>query len=263
MAENEVIYIAINPPFDPDDLLVKNIAGIIGKSAYDTRLAIAGEIPRIIARFDDTQLAGEAAGRLRELGLETMIVRESALRQPEPPFSASTLEFKNNGVIFRNDKGDEENIETGDVSLIIKGKLQTSTAVETTQSKKKINLAGTLLTGGIPIYRKVEEKTTSQIIQDEYFIRLYTRTAPESCIEIRQQNMNYSFFENKMSASSLANFDNLSRTLAELFPEAIFDERLTKSYMSSIYSNRIDDNIEVKCRLIYMFSRLKSNPFDL
>ena len=263
MAENEVIYIAINPPSDPDDLLVKNIAGIIGKSVYDARLAIAGEIPKIITHFDNIQLTEEAAGRLRELGLETMILRESDLRQPEPPFSASTLEFKNNGVIFRNDKGDEENIGTGDVSLIIKARRQTSAAIETAQSKKKINLAGTLLTGGIPIYRKVEEKTTSQIVHDEYFIRLYTRTAPESCIEIRQQNMNYSFFENKMAASSLANFDNLSRTLAELFPEAIFDERLTKSYMSGIHSNRIDDNIEVKCRLIYLFSRLKFNPFDL
>lgn len=254
MADNEVIYVALNPPPDPDDLLIRNIAGIIGKSAYDTRLAISGEIPRIVAHFDNIQLAEKVTGELKDIGLEIMILREPELRQPEPPFPAHTLEFKDNGIIFRNNQGEGENIETDDVFLIIKGKLQTSAAVETTQSKKKINVAGTLLTGGIPIYRKVEEKTTSQIVQDEYFIRLYTRTALENCIEIRQKNMNYSFFENKMSASSLANFDNLFLMLKEFFSKAAFDERLIKSYMSGIHSNRIDDDIEVKCRLIYLFN---------
>jgi hypothetical protein len=256
MADNEVIYIAMNPPPDQDDLLVKNIAGIIGKSVYDTRLAIAGEIPRIIAHFDNMPFAEEIAVRLRDLGLETMMLREPELRQPKPPFYANLLEFKNDGVIFRNNQGNEINIKTNDVSLIIKGKLQTSAAIETTQSKKKINIAGTLLTGGIPIYRRVDEKSTSQIVQDEYFIRLFTRTAPESCIEIRQKTMNYSFFEKKMAASSLANFDNLSPMLKELFTKAVFDERLIKSYMPSIHSNRIDDYIEVKCRLIYLFNSI-------
>jgi hypothetical protein len=254
MLESEAIYIAINPLSDPDDLLVRNIAEIIGKSVYDTRMTISREIPRIIARFDNIQSAETTEGKLRELGLETIIIREPELRQPEAPFPAYTAEFKKNGISFFNNKGDSKNIETDDISLIIKGKLQTAAAVETTQSKKKINIAGTMLTGGIPVYRKVDEKTTSQIVLEEYFIRLYTRTLLESCIEIRQKNMNYAFLGNRMAASSLANFDNLSRILKELFPKAIFDERLTKSYIKSIYSNRIDDDVEVKCRLIYLFS---------
>ena len=126
--------------------------------------------------------------------------------------------------------------------------------IETKQSKRKINIAGTLLTGGIPMWSNVEEKTTRQSVQDEYFIRLYNRTSAGNYIEILQQNMNYSFLGAKMAASSLANFDNLTRMLREVFSKAIFDEKMVKQYTVSAYSNRIDDDIEIKCRLIYMFS---------
>jgi hypothetical protein len=48
MAEVEIVYVAVIPQDNPDIDLVKAVAGIIGKDAYQTRLLLAGSIPRIV-----------------------------------------------------------------------------------------------------------------------------------------------------------------------------------------------------------------------
>jgi hypothetical protein len=253
MPDNEVIYIAIAPPADPDDNLVRDIADILDKPPYDTRLLIAGEIPRIIARYDNMQIIEPVINKLNDLGLEIIAVRDSELLQPSVGFTVRTMQFMGKKVIFKDNDGNEKIIEVNDIFLMIKGRIQTSVKVNTTQSMIKFNVAGTLLSGGIPMWRKVDKKTTRQSVQDEYFIRLYNRTSANDYIEILQQNMHYSFLEAKMAASSMANFDNLTRMLREVFSKAGFDEKMVKQYTVSTYSNRIDDDIEIKCRLIYMF----------
>ena len=48
----------------------------------------------------------------------------------------------------------------------------------------ELNLPATLLTGGMPIRRKVEEKTREKSIQNEFFVRLYHRQSLEPDVEI-------------------------------------------------------------------------------
>ena len=139
MSDNEELYIAIIPPDDADDMLIKNIAGIIGKPLYDTRLSIAGGLPRIIARFDDIQSTETANKRLRDLGLETMVLREPELKQSESFFPVYTIQFTDEGIIFLNNEGNEKKIKTDDVFLIIKGRRANSYGIgnHTIQEKNK------------------------------------------------------------------------------------------------------------------------------
>jgi hypothetical protein len=41
--------------------------------------------------------------------------------------------------------------------------------------------------------------------------------------------------------------------LREVFPQAIFDDRLVKPSVVSAYSSRFGEDIEIKCKLIYLF----------
>ena len=50
MAEVEIVYVAVIPQDNLTVNLVKAVAGVIGKDAYQTRLLLAGSIPRIVAR---------------------------------------------------------------------------------------------------------------------------------------------------------------------------------------------------------------------
>ncbi|MBM3142898.1 MAG: hypothetical protein FJ005_07625 [Chloroflexi bacterium] len=69
MADYEVIHVAVAPPATLDANLVKSVAAVINKSPYDTRLLLAGEIPKIIAHYNSIQIAESGIQNLRDLGL--------------------------------------------------------------------------------------------------------------------------------------------------------------------------------------------------
>ena len=46
MARSGIVYVAISPPVKLEGNLIKKVAAIIDKDLYETRLRLAGEIPR-------------------------------------------------------------------------------------------------------------------------------------------------------------------------------------------------------------------------
>ena len=258
MANYEVVHIAIAPPAILDENLVRSVAAIINKHPYDTRLLLAGEIPRIIAHCDSMQIAESIIQKLKDLGLVAIACRDLELRQSPQSFKAQTLEFRENGVLFRDSGGREKIMGEDNVFLILEGRVKTSEEVETTKSKTKFSLTTTLLTGGFPVWRKVNEKTTTRSIQTQYFVRLYDRKSSDPGIELLQNNMNYSFLGANIAISSPTNFTAVVTKLRDAFPQAIFDSRLTKPFLVTTSSNRVWENTEVNCKLIYLFHLVTS-----
>ena len=123
-------------------------------------------------------MAESVVHNLRDLGLVAIACRDSELRQSPQGFKVQTLEFREKEVLFRDSAGHERRIGEDNIFLILEGRIQTSVEVETTKSKTKFSLTRTLLTGGIPMWRKVDEKTMARSIQDEY--------SPGSMIENHQ-----------------------------------------------------------------------------
>jgi hypothetical protein len=259
MADYEVMHIAVAPPANLDANLLRSVATVINKSPYDTRLLLAGEIPKIITHYSSIQMAGSIIKNLRDLGLVALACRDSELRRSAPSFKAQTLEFREKEVLFRDSAGREKRIGKNSVFLILEGRVQTSVEVETTKPKIKFSLTRTLLTGGIPMWRKVDEKTTARSIQAEYFVRLYERESPEPSMELLQQHVNYSFLREKIAVSSFTNFRTTVLKLREVFPQAIFDNRLVKPFVVTEYSSRPWEDIEINCKLIYLFHLVTSS----
>jgi hypothetical protein len=258
MADYEVMHIAVAPPANLDANLVRSVATVINKSPYDTRLLLGGKIPKIIAHYEGMQIAESSIRNLRDLGLTAIACKDSELRQHPQGFKAQTLEFGEKEVLFRDRAGHEKRIAENNVFLILVGGLETSVEVETTKTKIKFSLTRTLLTGGIPIWRRVDEKTTAQSIQAEYFARLYERKSPEQGVDILQHNMNYSFLGTKVAASSFTNFSTVVQRLREMFPQAIFDDRLAKPSVLTTSSGKVWQDIETNCKLIYLFHTVTS-----
>jgi hypothetical protein len=258
MAEHEVIHIAVAPPSNLDANLVRNVATVINKSPSHTRLLLAGEVPRVIAHCDSIQIAESVIQNLRGLGLVVIACRDSELRQFPQTFKAQTLEFGGEEVLFRDSAGREKRVVENNVFLILVGRMETSVKVETTKTKTKFSLTKTLLMGGIPIWQRVDEKTTVQSTQAEYFARLYERKSPDPSVEILQQHMNYSFLGAKVAASSFTNFGTVVRRLREVFPQAIFDNRLAKPSVLTTSSGQVWQDVEIDCKLIYLFHAVTS-----
>jgi hypothetical protein len=251
MADFDVVPIAVAPPAHPDEKLVSDVAAVIGKSLSHTRLLLAGELPRIIAHADSLPAAEAKVRKLHELGLTALALSEAELRRLPKIFEAQTLEFSQKAVTFRDSAGGEKGLATDDVFLILTGRVESSTETKTTRSRLKFSWGGTLVTGGIPVFRRVKETTTEKSSQTEEFARLYSRKSAEPGIGLRQHQLNYSFLGAERAASATINFSTLVRRLRQAFPEAIFDDRLTKPL--AITSGQ---DVELSCCLIYLFQTM-------
>jgi len=259
MAGYEVVHVAIAPPDRLEANLIKKVAAIVGKDLYGTRLLLAGKIPKIIAHYDTVQIAELTAQSLRELGLVAIVCKASELRKPSQRYRAHTLKFEERAVLFWDKSGQARRMETRNAFLIINGRMQTYTETEVTSTKMKFSLPGTVLTGGIPIWRKVKEKARDKSLQTECFVRLYDRSSPEPSVEILQYDLDYSFLGAKMASSSLANFSTIVTKIRDTFPQAVFDDRLIEPFGVDIPSTTPRDNIEINCKLIYLYHQAMSD----
>ena len=253
MTDDEIIHIAVAPPANLDANLARSVATVINKSPFQTRLLLAGELPQIIAHYGSMQVAESIIRHLRDLGLVAIACRDSELRRFPQTFKAQTLEFREKEVLFRDSAGREKKITENNISLILVGKIETAVEVETTKQKTKFSLSKTLLMGGIPVWQRVDEKTTTHSTQVECFARLYERKSPNPSVDILQHYMNYSFLGAKIAASSFTNFGTVVLKLREAFPRAIFDNKLAKPSALTTSSSRVWKDIEINCKLIYLF----------
>jgi hypothetical protein len=259
MTDYEVIHIVVAPPANLDTNLVRSVATAIKKDPFQTRLLLAGEVPKVIAHYDNIQIAESIIQNLRNLGLVVIACRDSELRQFPQTFKAQTLEFREKEVLFRDSASREKRIAENNIFLVLVGRIETSVEVETTKQQTKFSLTKTLVMGGIPIWERVDEKTTTHSTQAECFARLYERKSPDPSVDILQHHMNYSFLGAKVAASSFTNFGTVILGLREVFPQAIFDNRLAKPSVLTTSSSRVWEDIEINCKLIYLFHVVTSS----
>jgi len=258
MAGYEVVHVAVAASSVPEPDIIKKAAVIVNKDPYQMRLLLSGGLPRLIAHYPSLQEAESIARNLIELGLSALVCKNSELRKPSKVFTAQTMEFLEGEVIFRDKGGQTKRIISTDVFLILKGNLQISEEEEVTETKSKINWGATLLTGGIPIYHNVKEKVSSATVREEPIVRLYSQESSEPALQMSQHGMAYSFLGARIAPSSAANFNTVVAKLQEWFPRAIFDDRLAKSSRSDASSAKVSDDLELNCKLLYLYHKTKS-----
>jgi hypothetical protein len=260
MAGHEIVHVAIAPPHTLEANLIKEVAAIVDKDLYGTRLLLSGKIPRIIAHYDTMQMAELTAQGLKALGLVTIVCKDSELRKPPTQrYRAHILKFEERAVQFWDKSGQARRMDSRKAFLIINGRMQNYAETESTSTRMKINWPATLLTGGIPIWRKVREETKDKSVQNECFLRLYDRMSPEPGVEILQYDLDYSFLGAEMASTSFANFSTIITKIRDTFPQAVFDDRLTEPCGVDIPFTTPSDNIEINCKLIYLYHQAMSS----
>jgi hypothetical protein len=260
MDSSDIIHVAVLPPDAAEAECVRKAASIIDKDIYGTRLLLTGKIPKVVAQYSTLQEADSTVQRLRGLGLTVITCADGELRQPSHSFRTHTLNIGNNEITFRDKSGKSTRIEATEAFLILAGKVETRQDTEVKETKTKLNLPATLLTGGIPIRRRVVEKNTVTSIQTECFLRVYDKKSANSSIEVRQYEFDYGCLGIKIAPTSLANFSTLVKRIREAFPQAIFDDRLTGNYGTGLPSSAAWGKVDILCKLIYLFHQLSHNP---
>lgn len=247
-----MVYIAIAPPRTLDEALLKRAAFLVNKEISDMRLLLAGEIPRTIAAHPNTETADSIAQCLRDAGLVAFVCSDSELRNRSAGFVAHTVSRGEREVIFCDRQGREVRIEASEAFLIMRGRMQVAIQEKTSTTKMKLNVAATVLTGGLPIMRRVTQKTTKESFQAEDFVRIFDRRSSSPRVEMSQNHVDYAFLGAELTPSAPANFKILVTKLREWFPLAIFDERLVRRFGTDVATAGPGEAVEINCKLIYL-----------
>jgi hypothetical protein len=244
------------------DELTQKAAAVLGSDLYRARALLASKIPRIISQMTDPQSIESLINQIKTLGLVSFSVKDLDLQQPMRLFKANTLEFADNNIVYKDKKDQLFTFEKNQAFLILKGNLKTNSEKEIVTSVKKLNVTATLLTGGFPISRTKHEKSKVITTQNEVFLRIFARNSMDFCIEIRQYSFNYSCLGSKMAPSSMLNINLIAGRIKDFLPDAIFNDILSESAVINTYSPGPRENIDVDCKLFYLYYNLPNMQYN-
>jgi len=247
-----MIHVAVAPPKPLSADLLRRVASLVGKEIVDMRRLIAGEIPRIIASYPDPATADSVVQGLREAGLTAFLCPDSELQNRPAGFRAHTARSGEREVIFGDRGGREIRVETGDAFLIIRGRMRSAGQEKASTTRMKLNVPATVLTGGIPIMRRVTEKTAAESFRAEDFLKIYDRKSSDPRVEMFQNRIDYAFLGPELTPSTPVNFSIFVSRLREWFPLAIFDERLTRRFGTDVPAAGPAEELEINSKLIYL-----------
>lgn len=261
MAETEVFYLALAPPSSLDPALTEKVAALTGRDVFGTRIILNSKIPRIVGRYGSLDEAEAVAGELRPLGLLAVVCRQAELRHPSPTrFRAHTMKAGEDRITFWDRQGQSRVVEAGGVLLVLRGTARTPVRTESAKTKTQLNLAATVVTGGIPVVRRVVEKSTGESLKMEDFVRAFDGTSAEPAVEVFQNDFDYSCLGEKKGFSSQENINTVAGEFRRVFAGAVFDSRLTAHFKADVPFATPEEEMEINGKLIYLCLRAGKGP---
>jgi hypothetical protein len=261
MTEDEIYHIAVMPPTETTPDVINRVAEVVSQPDYQLRMMLAGRLPKIIGHYRDASMANVAVHSLEELKLVVFVVTESELRRPvSPGLIARSIKIESDRAVFTSRDGRIELLNNHDASLILTGRrtrLVGEVPIET--SKMKVNVPGTLLTGGVPIMKRVASKTQEPQKMTEQFIRLYRKESDIPVVEIRQFDFDYSFLGEKMSLTATGNIASTVLVLRQVFNSAHLDDSMVSGFVAEPHKLSGIDPVEQNCLLLARYYRVLAN----
>jgi len=256
MIPRNIFHVAINPPGSIGAELVNQVSFILGKDPFDVRMLLSGKLPKIAAHFDSEEKAKSIASSLSACGISAFTVNDRELRPDDQPVAklvAHSLKIGDGEIIFISRSGAETIVRRGELFLIIRGKVSIPEVFKETRTSMKFNLPATIMTGGLPVWRKSKETVENTSFYNESFMRLYGHNSTGPLVEILESNFDFGFLADQISPSASKNFDLMVKELKRVFAAAFFDSRLAECTPVIQLSE-----IETACKLIYLSYRASS-----
>jgi len=205
--------------------LVQSLAASLGIMPYEMRQRMIGGGPAVVAVFADQQQARTLAAKLSRSGVATMIIDTDGLRRADGRFVVRRFELKEQLLSVEAGDGNRVEISYGNIDLILFGTRILGQSETITVTERKFSLGKTILSGGIPLTKKVERQEEVTTVERENILCLYAGERPP--VVFSQGSMSYDGLGEAMKLTREMNFSFLKSELRRLCPGAGFDDRLS------------------------------------
>ena len=258
MIANEIVHVLVAPPSNLEPRLVTEAARILQKDPYVTRLLLSGKIPKLIGRYQNIEEAEQITKCLKTLGIVAVALKDSELTEsPLTRFRAHALKLGDKEVTFFDKAGKQVKLESEDMFLILKGKLPLSNEKDVTITSLKFNLTATIMTGGLPVFRKVKETIKGNSSEEGCFVRIYNPISTEPRVDFFKNYFDFSSLASEIAPSTSVNLNIIITKLRAVFPRVRFDDGLAQPG-TNISSDKPVSELEFNCKLIYLYHRALS-----
>jgi hypothetical protein len=204
--------------------MVQALAGALGIMVYEAQQRLIGGGPSVVASFADQQQARGLADKVSRYGINTLIVDATAARLRSSFFIVRRFNFSDRALRIESHNGQQEILPYAEMKLFLTGTSVVGFSETKTIVEKKFSMGKTLLTGGIPMTKKVERQEEVYSEESEQILYLYAHDRPTALFSLN--GMNYDGFGEEMKQSRKLNFSHLISQLRLHAPGAAFDDRL-------------------------------------
>jgi len=207
--------------------VAKTIAETMGTVVFEARQKISGGGPAVLASFADLQQAQTLAERLSQVGVPALVIDTAAVRSRNQSIRVCHFVLGPQALQIKTFDGELCEIDYGTIDLLLvaictAGQAQTST----TETERKFSLGKTLLAGGVPMTKKVQNTKVVNIEERDEALWLYTREG--TTVIFNRGAMNYDGLGDAMQFTRDLNFAHLKNQLRSLASQAGYDDRLLK-----------------------------------
>lgn len=206
--------------------LVQAISRVLGITVFEARQRMIGGGPAVVAGFADPQQALALSEKLNQYGIPTMVVDATEISRRAGHFICRRFEL--NESFLRIESGDRQRAEISysEIDLLLPGTSIVAYSEKKTVIERKFSVGKTILSGGIPMSKKV--KREEEVTTEERRKVLYLYAGNRLPIVFSQNGMIYDGLGAAMKPSRELNFTYLISELRRLSPGAVYDDRLVK-----------------------------------
>lgn len=230
------------------------LAQDLGLSAYEARLLLSGERPKVVLRTPDEERARALLARLRERRHGAIACDTQAIVATDAMVKLGA--FGLGDVALRAGGGEE--LPYADLLAILRAIRPQFTTSTKTVAETKVALGRAMLTGGLVATKRTTQEITKRVEEREQLVYLVRKSGATSWV-VRGKTTSFEGLGEKMAPSLAENFLRLVAELRRRAPDAIYDERLLRFHATSDASpERLDEHVHL---LALAFARIGKGPY--
>lgn len=209
---------------EPGDELVRAVAAAVGMTAYDARLRLRADLPRVLCSCGSIEEAETKAAALNKLGVVTIVYEQNDL-PPTEPVQALGLGRTKWGLRIKS-RGAVLDVPLQEIALLVHGKSMLTRETKELRPPRIIcpsdvgrNVA-MALSGGMHVSK---HETAGW-----HFAVLFRRDPLEAAIEINQDRFDYACLGERRGRTRLESLQVLVSALRKALPDVPFSDWLLR-----------------------------------
>ena len=207
--------------------LAQLISETLGNTVFDAQQRLAAGSPSVLVKYGSYKDARELEKRLNQNGIPTLVVDAEEVQQRTGQLIVEHFEFRESSLYIETINRRKGEISFRDIDLLLPVTGTTVHSETKTYTERKFSIGKTLLTGGIPMSKKVEHQQNVETVKRSKTLFVYIKRLREPAV-FRQNKLNFEDLGEAMKISREQNFFYLMSELHRLSPGVVYDDRLQR-----------------------------------